>query len=37
MTKPNPANPAFPISDTDLVSAIAQIGAEVASERTKWT
>ena len=29
MTKPNPANPAFPISDTDLVSAIAQIGAEV--------
>lgn len=29
MTKPNPANPAFPISDTDLAHAIAQIGAEI--------
>jgi hypothetical protein len=29
MSKPNPANPAFPISDTDLASALVQIGAEV--------
>ena len=29
MTKPKPANPAFPISDTDLANAIAQVGAEV--------
>lgn len=28
MTKPNPANPPFPISDADLASALAQIGAE---------
>ncbi|GLT12670.1 hypothetical protein GCM10007928_49030 [Sulfitobacter porphyrae] len=29
MSKPNPANPAFPISDTDLASALAQICAEI--------
>jgi hypothetical protein len=29
MTKPKPANPAFPISDSDLANAIAQIGAEI--------
>jgi hypothetical protein len=29
MSKPKPANPAFPISDTDLANAIAQIGAEI--------
>ena len=29
MTKPNPANPAFPISHPDLASALAQIGTEI--------
>ena len=29
MTKPNPANPAFPISDANLASALAQIGTEI--------
>ena len=29
MNKPNPANPPFPISDADLTSALAQIGAEI--------
>ena len=29
MVKPNPANPALPISDTDLTSALKQIGAEI--------
>src|SRR6056297_377179 len=29
MSKPKPANPALSISDTDLASALAQIGAEV--------
>jgi hypothetical protein len=29
MSKPNPANPAFPISDVNLACALAQIGAEV--------
>ena len=29
MSKPKPANPALSISDTDLASALVQIGAEV--------
>ena len=29
MSRPKPANPAFPISDSDLANAIAQIGAEI--------
>ncbi|MCD1628275.1 methylase, partial [Seohaeicola saemankumensis] len=29
MTKPNPANPPFQISDADLASALAQIGTEI--------
>ncbi|GLO79872.1 hypothetical protein MACH23_32930 [Sulfitobacter pontiacus] len=29
MTKPNPANPAFPISDANLASALALIGTEI--------
>jgi hypothetical protein len=29
MSRPKPANPAFSTSDTDLASALAQIGAEV--------
>ena len=29
MTKPKPANPALSISDTDLASALAQIGTEI--------
>ena len=29
MSRPKPANPALSISDADLVSALAQIGAEV--------